>query len=264
MFYPSDWTSGTMHLNFEEKGAYFELLMLQFNVGHMTYHMIGRVLGQEMDKIWPAIESKFVKDSTGKFFNERLELEKNRRKAFTESRRNNVEGKNQYSKKDKKEGHTTKHMDGHKTSHMENVNINGNIDTDKSVNVNKEPAREIIYDRSIHDCYSACLKHFPEHLHPKNPNTWLDAIEKLHRIDGLEFDMIESIVEKTRADDFWAKNFLSLPKLRTKNKDGIMYVVVFGEQLRIKHNQQNGKSSTEQAIEYARQFAKEREDKARS
>ena len=119
LFYPNDYIGGTMGMTFEEKGAYMELLMLQFNRGHMTTHMIGQTVGQ----IWVKIQDKFVKDADGLWYNERLDMEKERRKTFTESRRNNVSGKNQHTKnKEKEVGHMTTHM----TGHMENVNINVN------------------------------------------------------------------------------------------------------------------------------------------
>jgi len=117
LFYPNDYIGGTMGMTFEEKGAYMELLMLQFNRGHMTTHMIGQTVGQT----WVKIQDKFIKDADGLWYNERLDLEKERRKTFTESRRNNVSGKNQHTKnKEKEVGHMTTHMIGH----MENVNIN--------------------------------------------------------------------------------------------------------------------------------------------
>jgi uncharacterized protein YdaU (DUF1376 family) len=119
LFYPNDYIGGTMGMTFEEKGAYMELLMLQFNRGHMTLHMIGQTVGQT----WVKIQDKFIKDADGLWYNERLDLEKERRKTFTESRRNNVLGKNQHTKnKEKEVGHMTTHM----TGHMENVNINVN------------------------------------------------------------------------------------------------------------------------------------------
>jgi len=119
LFYPNDYLGGTMGMTFEEKGAYLELLMLQFNRGHMTTHMIGQTVGQ----LWVKIQDKFIQDSEGLWYNERLDIEKERRKTFTESRRNNVLGKNQYTKnKEKQVGHMTKHMIGH----MENENINVN------------------------------------------------------------------------------------------------------------------------------------------
>lgn len=124
LFYPNDYLGGTLGMTFEEKGAYIELLMVQFNRGHMTSHMIGQVLGQNMDKIWSTVKNKFKIDADGNYYNERLEIEQNKRKAFSDSRRNNLKGENQFTKKRKKTGHKL----GHMTNHMENENRNENKD----------------------------------------------------------------------------------------------------------------------------------------
>lgn len=115
LFYPNDYLGGTMGWSFEEKGAYIELLMMQFNRGHMTEHMICHMVGQ----LWDTIKVKFKKDKQGLYFNKRLEDEKIKRSLYTASRRNNSSGKNQYSK--------SGHMDGH----MEDENINENKDVNK-------------------------------------------------------------------------------------------------------------------------------------
>ena len=109
LFYPNDYLGGTMGMTFEEKGAYMELLMLQFNRGHMTSHMIGQTVGQ----LWDKIQDKFILDTNGLYYNIRLDEEKEKRKSFTDSRKNNKLGVNQYTKKG-----------GHMTSHMENENEN--------------------------------------------------------------------------------------------------------------------------------------------
>jgi uncharacterized protein YdaU (DUF1376 family) len=144
LFYPSDWISGTLGMTFEEKGAYFELLMTQFNQGHMTSHMIGRMVGQ----LWSSIQHKFIQDENGLWYNIRLEEEKKKRKAFTESRRNNIKGKNQYTEK------TTKkvgHKKGHMTSHMENVNVNEIIDYFKDKGYTEESAKKFYDFYSVSD-----------------------------------------------------------------------------------------------------------------
>lgn len=117
LFYPNDWIGGTMGMTFEEKGAYIELLMAQFNRGHMSKHMIGQILGHNAGQIWDTVKDKFEIDPSGNFFNRRLEEEQNKRKSFTESRRNNLKGENQYTKK-------IGHITGHMSEHMENENIN--------------------------------------------------------------------------------------------------------------------------------------------
>lgn len=110
LFYPSDWLSKTMGMTFEEKGAYIHLLMMQFNVGHMTTHMIYNEIGE----LWNCVKHKFEQDENGLWYNERLEIEKEKRRKYSESRRNNIKGNNQHKK--------TAHMDGHMTSHMVNIN----------------------------------------------------------------------------------------------------------------------------------------------
>ena len=111
LFYPGDWLGGTMGMTLEEKGAYIELLMLQFNRGHMTRDMIGQTVGQ----VWDKIKDKFIKDDKGLYYNIRLDQEKEKRKRYSKSRHNNRIGTNQYTKKEEKES-------GHMTSHMEDEN----------------------------------------------------------------------------------------------------------------------------------------------
>lgn len=125
LFYPSDWSSGTMLMTREQKGAYIDILMCQFHHGHMTSHDVAQVLGQnDYDRMWDGkLKSKFSIDNEGMFFNERLEIEQLKRKNWCESRNNNKEGKNQYNG----------HMTSHTTGHMENRNINRNKDDNKTI-----------------------------------------------------------------------------------------------------------------------------------
>ena len=122
LFYPNDYLGGTLGMTFEEKGAYMELLILQFNRGHMTSHMVGQTVGQ----LWCKIQHKFQVDDSGLFFNERFEFEQEKRKSYTGSRKNNLLGNNQHTKNDKKRGHMT--------SHMENENRNRDINEDIILN----------------------------------------------------------------------------------------------------------------------------------
>ena len=107
LFYPGDYISGTMHLDFECKGAYMDLLMLQFNKDRMTIHMIKQVLGHTFEHTWPLIFDKFV-EKDGFYWNERLRIEKEKRIKFCKSRENNR--------------NSPKHMSNHMLEHMENVN----------------------------------------------------------------------------------------------------------------------------------------------
>src|SRR5688572_18014031 len=109
LFYPGDWLGGTIGMSFEEKGAYMELLMMQFTRGHMTTDMIGQTIGH----LWVKLQDKFGQDDKGLWYNVRLDIEKEKRKTYVDSRKNNKSGKNQHKKEV-----------GHMTSHMENENEN--------------------------------------------------------------------------------------------------------------------------------------------
>jgi uncharacterized protein YdaU (DUF1376 family) len=141
LFYPNDYIGGTMGMTFEEKGAYIELLMLQFNRGHMTSQMIGQTVGQ----IWDKIQDKFIMDESGLFYNQRLENEIHARQRFVKSRYNNLSGKNQYTK-------SGGHPGGHVTDRMENENENENViindNKDKHVK-QKEKSKNDFLDQII-------------------------------------------------------------------------------------------------------------------
>ena len=108
LFYPNDWLGETMGMTFEQKGAYLELLMLQFNRGHMPLPLIHQVVGA----LWEAVKEHFEADEEGRYYNLRLEEEVQRRRTYCASRRKNIQGVNQFSERGG-------HMGGHMTSHME-------------------------------------------------------------------------------------------------------------------------------------------------
>jgi len=137
LFYPGDYVSGTMGMTFEEKGAYMDLLMLQFNRGHMNTHMIQHTVGH----LWDQVKCKFIQDDEGLWFNVRLDFEKDKRKTFTESRRNNIKAKEKPKKEPSYETHMNTHMDSHMEN--ENENINKDIINNKS-KCNFEEALEYI------------------------------------------------------------------------------------------------------------------------
>lgn len=130
LFYPNDWLGGTLGMTFEEKGAYIEILMMQFNRGHMKESMIIQVIGSN----WDCIKSKFIQDELGLWYNVRLESEQTKRKAYSESRRNNKKGKNQYSNST-----YDRSYDQHMIGHMENENE----DVNKDIILNKKETKKI-------------------------------------------------------------------------------------------------------------------------
>lgn len=90
------------------------------------------------------------------------------------------------------------------------------------------------FSEEVENCLTSCLKHFELHLLPDDKEIidWKDTIDKLNRLDKIPFDKIVEIVQWARNDKFWKPNFLSLLKLRRKNKEKKKYIVVFSEQMK--------------------------------
>ena len=122
LFYSSDFLSGTMLMSNEEVGIYIKLLCLQHQQGHLKEDDMLN-MGASLK-----IFSKFKKDEEGNYYNERLEYEANKRKAYSESRRNNRKKKETYEEDIKKICNSYEEHMGN-----ENININKNI-TENKVN----------------------------------------------------------------------------------------------------------------------------------
>lgn len=116
LWYWNDWYSGTVLFSRFFKGCYMDLLHAQFNHGHLSLDEIKTCLGSDFGQAWPTLQKKFSQDGEGLFFNEKLESEKEKRKAFSESRRANL------VKKPHMDHHMEPHMASHMDSHMENEN----------------------------------------------------------------------------------------------------------------------------------------------
>ena len=86
------------------------------------------------------------------------------------------------------------------------------------------------FSDDVFKIYDASIKLFSDDLIPSNDkqkNTWLNELDKLIRLDGLTIADIYNIVKFARSDDFWSNNFLSIAKLRKKNREDIPYWKVF-------------------------------------
>lgn len=86
LFYPGDWLGGTIGMSFEEKGAYIDLLMLQFNRGAFS-EKTALVVLRDNPSTWGIVKTKFSIDEQGLYYNERLKIEKEKRVSYTQSRR---------------------------------------------------------------------------------------------------------------------------------------------------------------------------------
>jgi hypothetical protein len=98
----------------------------------------------------------------------------------------------------------------------------------KKIRNNKEKVEKTFSQETL-NLYDSIIIFFDEDLRPSGAqkDKWLDTIDKLLRIDNISADKIISIIKRARMDAFWRQNFLSIQKLRQKNKEGICYFKVF-------------------------------------
>lgn len=126
LFYPGDWMGGTVTFSRLHKGAYIDLLMAQYNIGHMSIEDIKIILGADYETMWESkLKSKFIQDANGLFYNKKLEEVIEKRKAFSESRRKNLKSK-------------SPHMDDLMEAHVENENENEDIIKDGDAKIKGE------------------------------------------------------------------------------------------------------------------------------
>jgi hypothetical protein len=85
LFYSSDFLNGVSDLTMEERGQYITLLCLQHQKGELSDKTIRLSVGS----VSVDVLKKFDKNEEGFYFQKRLAIEIEKRKVFTESRRNN-------------------------------------------------------------------------------------------------------------------------------------------------------------------------------
>jgi uncharacterized protein YdaU (DUF1376 family) len=127
LFYSSDFLTGTMLMTMEQKGKYITLLCLQHQKAHLTEKDMLNICSAYDEDIW----NKFQKDEQGMFYNSRLRSEIERRKAYSESRRQN---------------RTKKNISSTYVQHMENENENEIVDRKKRGTGEKKPSIEDVKD----------------------------------------------------------------------------------------------------------------------
>jgi uncharacterized protein YdaU (DUF1376 family) len=129
LFYTSDFISGTITMTDEQRGKYILLLCLQHQQGFLTDEDMLNICKTYDKKIY----SKFVKEGDV-YFNQRMKIEMDKRLKYSESRRNNRNGKN---------------ISKSYVQHMENENENINKDIIKNIiNVPFEKFWDL-YDKKV-------------------------------------------------------------------------------------------------------------------
>jgi len=204
LFYFQDFLVGTEFMTDDEVGKYIRILCHLADKGTLTEVQLKRICKTE--NVPSAIMEKLLHDDAGNFYQHRMKTEREKRIKYSESRRDNRKQKSEDMNK------TCKTHVKHMENENENINVNEDI-------LNLYKGVEIFFDE---DCRPKTEKAKSE---------WYDTLDKLIRIDGYSPEHIHDVIKRTRMDDFWRTNFLSILKLRKKNKDGIPYFTVFEKKL---------------------------------
>ena len=120
LFYTSDFLSGVMDLDMEERGQYITLLCAQHQKGHLSEKTIRLLVGS----VSVSVLEKFTVDLHGLYYNQRMEEEISKRLNFIDSRVEN--GKKGGRPKKPNENLMVNHMPNLPENENENRNINDN------------------------------------------------------------------------------------------------------------------------------------------
>jgi len=150
LFYTQDFLVGTMTMSMEQKGKYIHLLCLQHQKSKLTLKDLQSVLTDEdVD-----IAERFVQYDDGFYYNIRMQEEADKRKKYTESRRNN-RTKKPY---DIDVNKISKSYVNSYVKRMENENATVNVNEVATVNANinssNSTSTSIDFDKLINDIKS--------------------------------------------------------------------------------------------------------------
>jgi hypothetical protein len=167
LFYYSDFLVGTDDLTNEETGAFIRCLCFQAAKGPLSEkHMIKICSSHDVHN---AIKKKFTAQPDGTFLNERLQIEIEKRAAFSESRRQNRMNKGKTKKSEKSNQNHINNISFSYDQHMENENENEN----EIVIKNKNDENENFANSQIcnHPFVETLKKNYPEISKMQKPLT---------------------------------------------------------------------------------------------
>ena len=153
LFYSQDFYIGTVDLTDEEVGKFIRILCVMHQKGRLKEETIRLLVGS----VSVNLKDKFRIDENGLWYNERLELESDKRKNFTNSRKNNGSKGGRPKKVEPNENHMV--------NHMEDVNENENENINEDLNVFKNEKEKKKIEETVpvvlHELQSKILNDYP-------------------------------------------------------------------------------------------------------
>jgi len=184
LWYYQDYLQGTEEMSWAEQGAYARLLNKQADKGHLSAEMIAGILKKDGPKLWPKIKHKFLLDENGNFYNERMEFEVQKRKAYSGKQRDRI--KAYWDGVRNNRGSTTDNTTVHTNEYSTVKPIeNGNVNTE-----NKGVVRQI---GIVHQMVAIFKQFFPKY--PEDPDAdfqaCLSIAQKIGKQEGwLAYDIL--------------------------------------------------------------------------
>ena len=202
LFYTSDFLTGVRRMNYEQVGKYITLLCMQHQYGSLTEKDMMHICGTYDEDIW----LKFEKTDSG-FINKRMHEEAEKRKRYSESRRNN-------------KLNSTKKQDMSNISlsydkHMENENENEIEDVIRNKIQKKEKEEMVFISPDWEDVWKGWMEYKKvEHGNKfKSSKTEQTAINNLVDLSGGDLETAKKVINQSISN-----NYKGLFKLKeTKN-----------------------------------------------
>lgn len=111
-------------------------------------------------------------------------------------------------------------------SNIYNIYNNTNNNGEKS----KKEKNFVDFPKEVQGLFLNLDKLFDANLLPKTKDKkrqWVKTIDDLWRLDNYHPRKVFTIIDRVRKDPFWNEQFLSILKLRKRNKDGLKYIEYF-------------------------------------
>lgn len=189
LLYSSDFLTGTMFMTNEQVGKYIRLLCVQHQKGHLSDKDMMNICSTYDEDVY----KKFEKDEAGLFYNKRLEIEMGKRKAYSESRRNNrLKGKN-----------ICKTYDAHMVNENEDENIDSIIKTipiveeakpKKAKSEKSEINMEPFHDTHLNDNWKQWVE-FRKEI--KEPLTAIASTRQINFLNKYHPDIAIEIIDRS-------------------------------------------------------------------
>ena len=191
LFYTSDFLTGVRRMTYEQVGKYITLLCMQHQYGSLTEKDMMHICGTYDEDIW----LKFEKTDAG-FINKRMHEEAEKRKRYSESRRNNK--LNSIKKQD------MINISSSYDKHMENENENEIEVVNRNKIQKKEKAEMVFISPDWEDVWKGWMEYKKvEHGNKfKSAKTEQTAINNLVELSGGDLETAKKVINQSISNNY--------------------------------------------------------------